>query len=104
MEKYIYIATVGRKFKIKAFSEPVQLRRDHLDILQGKVYYVDPAHLRIETGLSYDIGQKVSIGGYPMGGKLFYLDELSITDNPVLEKAEIIEKEMTNDNSKLHIL
>lgn len=104
MEKYIYIATVGTKYRISPFSEPVELRRDHLEVLQGKVYYVDPRHLRIETGISYNVGQKVSIGGYPMGVRLFYLDELSITDKPVLEKAEIIEKEITNDNSKLHVL
>lgn len=94
MKKYIYVATVGRKYKVDSFEGSVQLRLDHKDILKGDVYYVSENKLIIETTLSYDVGQKVSIGGYPIGGKRFTLEELSITNNPVLEGAEIIEKEV----------
>lgn len=94
MNKYIYIATVGRKYKIEQFEGSVALRLDHHDILQGKVFYLSENKLIIETTLSYKVGQKVSIGGFPIGGKRFMLDELSITDNPVLDGAEIIEKEV----------
>lgn len=94
MKKYVYIATVGRKFKIEPFEGSVSLRKDHIDVLEGKVSYHTPNTLRIETTLNYDVGQKVSIGGYPMGGKMFFLDELSITNNPVLQGAQIIEKEI----------
>lgn len=94
MNKYIYIATVGRKYKIEQFEGSVALRLDHRDILQGKVFYLSENKLIIETTLSYEVGQKVSIGGFPIGGKKFMLDELSITNNPVLDGAEIIEKEV----------
>ena len=94
MSKFTYIATVGRKFKIEPFEDSVSLRQDHKDVLEGEVYYKTPNTLRIETGLNYDIGQKVSIGGFPLGGKMFLLDELSITNNPVLQGAQIIEKEI----------
>lgn len=94
MNNYIYIATVGRKFKIEPFEGSVSLRKDHKEVLEGKVSYNTPNTLRIETTLNYDIGQKVSIGGYPIGGKMFFLDELSITNNPVLQGAQIIEKEI----------
>ena len=40
----------------------------------------------------------VSIGGYPYGGRKFRLLELSITDNPVLDKAKIISRKVKNDN------
>lgn len=93
MSKYLYIATVGRKYKIEPFEGFVSLRKDHLEVLEGKVSYDTPTTLIIETTLNYDVGQKVSIGGFPMGGKMFLLDELSITNNPVLQGAEIIEKE-----------
>ena len=88
----IYIAHVGNKYQIERYSGDVQLRLDHSDILNGKVYYDTPNTLRIETTLSYDVGQEVSIGGYPIGGKKFRLLELSITDNPILENAKIIER------------
>ena len=48
--------------------------------------------------LLYEVGQFVSIGGYPYGGRKFRLLELSITDNPVLDKAKIISRKVKNDN------
>lgn len=87
-----YLATIGNKYQIQRYSGYVELRLDHVEILSGKVYFNDKHTLRIETTLSYDVGQKVSIGGYPIGGKLFALRELSITDNPILDDAEIIER------------
>ena len=99
MTKYIYIATIGDKYQLPSFKGSVPLRLDHLQLLNGKVYYNSKKTLRIETTLFYDIGQKVSIGGYPMRGKNFRLIELSITDYPVLDNACIISrKEMKNDN------
>ena len=96
---YEYVATYGDKYKIDSFTGYRELRKDHLELLSGKVYYNSENSLRIETTLSYDVGQKVSIGGYPIGGKKFRLIELSITNNPVLANAEIISrKEMNNDN------
>ena len=97
--KYEYVVTYGHKFKIDSFKSYVPLKLDHVDLLNGKVYYNSKKTLRIETTLSYDVGQKVSIGGYSIGGKKFRLIELSITNNPVLANAEIISrKEMNNDN------
>lgn len=94
-----YIATVGTKYKIDEFVGSVMLRKDHKERLEGEVYYLDERRVKIETELRYNIGQCVSIGGYPMGRKKFRLIELSITDNPVLSGARIIEKEeRTNDN------
>lgn len=93
MNKFKYIAFIGRKFRVNEFDDAVELRQDHRDVLQGEVRYLDPYHLTIETGLSYELGQGVSIGGYPQGGKNFLLDELSITNNPVILGAKIIEKE-----------
>lgn len=95
---YYYVATIGNKYKLEPFSEPKRLRLDHRKVLTGEVYYLDEKRLIILTTLSYDVGQTVSIGGYPIGGKYFQLEELSITDNPVLDNAKIIEREQINDN------
>lgn len=93
-----YFATIGRKYKIQRFEGSVPLRLDHKDILQGAVYYVNPEMVRITTTLLYEVGQEVSIGGYPIGGKWFKLEELSITNNPVLEQSKIIERVEINDD------
>lgn len=96
--RFTYIATVGNKYQIEPFEGHVELRKDHLDILEGKVSYLDKKHLLVDTSLKYEVGQEVSIGGYPIGGKMFYLDELSITNNPLLVNAKLIEREEYNDN------
>lgn len=88
----IYIATVGNRFKIEKYEGSVQLRKDHREILNGAVYYYTPTKVLIETTLVYEVGQEVSIGGFPIGGKMFDLKELSITDNPMLPNAKIIER------------
>lgn len=99
MMKYEYVITYGHKYKIDSFEGYVPLKLDHVEVLNGKVSYESKKTLRIETTLSYNIGQKISIGGYPTGGKGFRLIEVSITDNPVLANAEIISrKEIENDN------
>ena len=95
---YEYIATYGDKYRIDSFKGHRELRKDHLELLQGKVYYNSKNTLRIATTLFYEVGQFVSIGGYPYGGRKFSLLELSITDNPVLDKAEIISRKVKNDN------
>ena len=91
---YDYVATYGDKYRIDSFKG----HRDHLELLNGKVYYNSENSLRIETTLLYEVGQFVSIGGYPYGGRKFRLLELSITDNPVLDKAKIISRKVKNDN------
>ena len=99
MTKYIYTASIGHKYQIPSFKGSYPLRLDHGQLLNGRVYYDSNKTLRIETTLFYEVGQKVSIGGYPMGGKMFRLLELSITDYPVLDNAYIISrKEIENDN------
>lgn len=96
---YEYVVTYGDKYKIDSFKGYKELRKDHNELLAGKVYYNSKSTLRIETTLFYDVGQCVSIGGYPIGGKKFRLLELSITNNPVLDKAKIISrKELENDD------
>lgn len=88
----IYIATIGTRFKIEPFEGSVPLKKDHDEVLNGSVYYHSPMKVKIDTTLVYDIGQEVSIGGFPIGGKGFDLKEVSITDNPVLPNAKIIER------------
>ena len=95
---YEYVATYGDKYRIDGFTGHRELRKDHLELLQGKVYYNSKNTLRIETTLLYEVGQFVSIGGSPYGGRKFRVLELSITDNPVLDKAEIISRKVKNDN------
>ncbi len=87
-----YIASIGNKYKIERYPNYVPLKLDHRNVLQGKVYYDTQNTVRIETTLSYNVGQKISIGGYPIGGKKFRLLEVSITDNPVLADSQIIER------------
>lgn len=97
--KYEYVITYGHKYKISSFKRNFPLKLDHKEVLAGKVFYNSKRTLRIETTLSYDVGQKISIGGYPTGGKNFRLLEVSITNNPVLANAEIISrKEIQDDN------
>lgn len=97
--KYEYVITYGHKYKINSFKSYVPLKLDHVELLVGKVFYNSKNTLRIETTLLYDVGQKISIGGYPIGGKNFRLIEVSITNNPVLANAEIISrKEIEDDN------
>lgn len=95
--KYEYIATYGDYYKISSFKGFVPLKLDHIELLNGKVYYNSPKTLRIETTLLYDVGQKVSIGGYLINRRNFNLIELSITDNPVLDKAEIIKRKVIEE-------
>jgi hypothetical protein len=95
--KYEYTATYGDYYKIKSFKGFVPLKLDHIELLNGKVYYNSPKTLRIETTLLYDVGQKVSIGGYLINRRNFNLIELSITDNPVLDKAEIIKRKVIEE-------
>lgn len=95
--KYEYIATYGDYYKIKSFKGSVPLKLDHIELLNGKVYYNSPKTLRIETTLLYDVGQKVSIGGYLINRRNFNLIELSITNNPVLDKAEIIKRKVIEE-------
>ena len=95
---YEYVATYGDKYRIGSFKGHRELRKDHLELLSGKVYYNSENTLRIETTLLYEVGLFVSIGGYSYGGRKFRLLELSITDNPVLDKAEIISRKVKNDN------
>lgn len=90
--EYEYIATIGHKYQIPSFKGHVELRKDHEEVLVGKVYYNSLKTLRIKTTLFYDVGQKVSIGGYPMRGKNFRLIELSITNYPNLDNAYIISR------------
>ena len=74
---YEYVATYGDKYRIDSFRGYRELRKDHLELLSGKVYYNSENSLRIETMLLYEVGQFVSIGGYPYGGRKFRLLELS---------------------------
>ena len=79
---YEYVATYGDKYRIDSFKGHRELRKDHLELLSGKVYYNSENTLRIETTLLYEVGQFVSIGGYPYGGRKFRL--LEPTGNSVL--------------------
>lgn len=97
--RYEYVVTYGHKYKISSFKGFVPLKLDHKEMLSGKVFYNSKKTLRIETELSYNIGQKISIGGYPTGGKNFRLIEVSITDNPVLDNAEIISRKVIKDDN-----
>lgn len=96
---YEYVVTYGHKYKIDSFKGFRELRKDHRDILAGKVYYNSKKTLRIETTILYDVGQCVSIGGYPYSGKKFRLLELSITNNPVLSEAKIISRKVLKDDN-----
>lgn len=99
MMLYEYVITYGHKYKIDSFKGYKPLKLDHKKFLAGKVYYNSKKTLRIETTLLYDVGQKVSIGGYPIGGKKFRLIEVSVTDNPLLSNAEIISRKVINNDN-----
>lgn len=90
--KYEYLASTGDKYKIVPFNGDIELRKEHIEVLQGKVTYVDKKTLMIETDLFYEVGQFVSTGGYYIGKNRLDVFELSITDYPVLDKAEIISR------------
>lgn len=87
-----YTVKLGYYWKIQPFSD-VPLKLEHRESLPAIVTYCDSNTAYIYTDLEYHIGQKVSVGGFPISGKKFKLVELSITDFPVFENAQIIEKE-----------
>lgn len=87
-----YTVKLGGKWKVQPF-ELIPLKQEHTaQILPANVIYVDSNTVYIYTDLEYEVGQKVSLGGYPINGKKFKIIELSITDFPKLQGAEIIEK------------
>lgn len=87
-----YTVKLGGKWKVQPF-ELIPLKQEHTaQILPANVVYVDSNTVYIYTDLQYEVGQKVSLGGYPINGKKFKMIELSITDYPKLQGAEIIEK------------
>jgi hypothetical protein len=88
----IYTATIGTKWRLEPF-DTIPLRVDHTSgYLPAVVTFVDSMTVRIYTDLEYNVGQFVSISGYPISGRRFKAIELSITDYPVLAGAQIIEK------------
>ena len=54
---YEYVATYGDKYRIDDFTGYRELRKDHLELLNGKVYYNSENTLRFETTLLYNVGQ-----------------------------------------------
>lgn len=86
-----YTAKLGGKWRVQPF-DLVPLKLEHKTILPANVTYVDSNTAYIYTDLEYEVGQKVSIGGFPVNGKKFKMIELSITNYPVLADAQIIEK------------
>lgn len=88
-----YKAFIGYRYRLQKFDGIKDLKTIHRSFLGGKIEYIDDYHVNIYTDLSYEIGQGVSIGGFPIGNRYFELLEVSITDNPVIEGAQIIEKE-----------
>lgn len=93
-----YKATLGGKWWAYSNTGDIELRQDHLGMLPAIVKLIDHNTVEFETELDYEIGQKVSIGGYPTGKRDFNLLEVSITNHPVYENAQIIEKEQINGN------
>lgn len=87
----IYKAILGNKYIINDFIEKVELRLDHNIVLPADIYKYDINTVIVDTPLLYKVGQPVSIGGYPEGGKGFRMIELSITDFPVLKDSYISE-------------
>lgn len=87
----IYKAILGNKYIINDFIEKVELRLEHNIVLPATIYKYDRNTVIIDTPLLYKVGQPVSIGGYPEGGKRFRMIELSITDFPVLKDSYISE-------------
>ncbi|MQW22005.1 MULTISPECIES: hypothetical protein [unclassified Lactococcus] len=93
-----YKATLGGKWWTYTDNESIDLRQDHLGVLPATVKLIDSDTVEFETELDYQIGQKVSIGGYPTGKRNFKIMEVSITNHPVYENAKIIEKEQIDGN------
>lgn len=93
-----YTATLGGKWWAYNDNERIELRQDHLETLPAEVKLIDSDTVEIITDLNYNVGQKVSIGGYQTGKRNFKIMEVSITNNPVYENAQIIEKETLIDD------
>lgn len=87
-----YTAKLGGYYNVQPFLD-VPLKLEHKENLPAIVNYKDYNTVYIYTDLEYEIGQKVSIGGFEIGNRKFNMIELSITDFPVLEGAMIVEKE-----------
>lgn len=86
----IYEAILGNKYIIDDFIDDVELRLDHQQILPfNSITKIDRNTVQIDTPLSYEIGQGVSIGGFETGNNGFRMLELSITDFPVLQNSYI---------------
>lgn len=94
--KYKYNAFIGYKFRLQKFTDTRNLRAVHVDNLGGYCEYVDDYNLTFYTNLNYEIGQGVSIGGFPLSKRYFELLELSITDTPRIQGAKITQKEVLN--------
>lgn len=92
--KFKYTAFIGYRFRLQAFEENINLKLTHSDFLGGEVEYIDDYNVFIYTNLSYNVGQGVSIGGYPLVRRYFQLEEISITDSPRIEGAKITKKEV----------
>lgn len=87
-----YTVKLGDYWKIQPFSD-VPLKLEHKEDLPAIVTYCDSNTAYIYTDLDYQIGQKVSVGGFQISRKKFKLIELSITNFPVFETAQIVKKE-----------
>ena len=86
-----YTAKLGGQWRVQPF-DVIPLKLEHKENLPANVTYVDSNTAYIYTDLDYEVGQKVSVGGFKISGKKFKMIELSITNFPVLANAEIIEK------------
>ena len=76
-----YTVKLGDYWRVQPFSD-VPLKLEHKENLPAIVTYCDSNTAYIYTDLEYNIS-----------GKKFKLIELSITDFPVFETAQIVEKE-----------
>lgn len=94
--KFKYIAFIGYRFRLQPFRKTIKLKLTHSDFLDGEVEYIDDYNVYIYTNLSYNVGQGISVAGYPLTRRYFQLEELSITDFPKIEGAKIIKKEVLN--------
>lgn len=94
--KFKYTAFIGYRFRLQTFKETIKLKLTHSDFLGGEVEYIDDYNVFIYTNLSYEVGQGVSVGGYPLARRYFQLEEVSITDYPKIEGAKITKKEVLN--------
>ena len=93
----IYEAILGNKYIIDDFIDDVELRLDHQQILPfNSITKIDRNTVQIDTPLSYEIGQGVSIGGFEAGNKGFRILEISITDFPVLQNSYITKTNKDN--------